>query len=505
MPDSTNQTYELVCRHARETAWLSACESVLGWDERTMMPPEAAEFRAEQMAFLAGLVHQRRTDQRLGDWLSKLSTGPLAADAHSDTGANIRQLKRTFDRSAKLPQSLVEELTRTASLGQHVWQQARAGDDFAMFAPLLEKTIELKRAQAEALGYDDSPYDALLEDFEPGERAANLTVILANLRDALVPLVAAIKESGREPDTTILTRQYNVGLQEAFGRQVATQIGFDFRRGRLDVTAHPFCASLGPHDCRLTTRYDDNFFPTALFGILHEAGHGIYDQGLRPGDYGLPLGDAISLGIHESQSRMWENLVGRSRAFWSYFYPRAQQTFAQALDGVSLDDFYFAINDVRPSLIRVEADEATYNLHILIRFELEQALLSDELQVAELPTAWRDKYQKYLGIVPPNDADGSLQDIHWAAGLIGYFPTYSLGNLYAAQFFDQAEADLSDLNQQFARGEFAPLHNWLKQNIHDHGQRYFARTLIERVTGRPLSHEPLVRRLRDKLAPLYKL
>jgi carboxypeptidase Taq len=271
------------------------------------------------------------------------------------------------------------------------------------------------------------------------------------------------------------------------------------------VTAHPFCCSPGPHDCRITTRYNEHAFSEAFFGILHEAGHGIYEQGLRTDQYGLPPGEATSLGIHESQSRLWENLVGRSRAFWEHFYPQAQRRFAQALSGVSLDDFYFAVNEVRPSLIRVEADEATYNLHILVRFELEQALLDDDLPTGDLPGAWNEKYRSYLGIEPPNDAEGVLQDIHWAGGAVGYFPTYSLGNLYAAQLFAQAEADLGGLADQFAQGAFQPLLEWLCRKIHQHGQRYSAAELVQRITARPLSHNPLIEHLQAKLGPLYGL
>lgn len=498
------KTYEQLCRFAGETALLSSTESILGWDERTMMPPAAAQYRAEQMTLLSGIVHARRTDPRLGDWLGELSASPLAADPHSDSGTVIRQLKREYDKRVKLPQALVEELTRTASLAQHAWQQAREADDFASFRPYLEKTFALKRAQADALGYTASPYDPLLDDFEPGESTANVTRVLAELRNALVPLVAEIAASGRSPRVEILAREYPAGEQDRFGREVAERLGFDFQRGRLDVTAHPFCSGLGPDDCRITTRFDERFFPTAFFGILHEAGHGIYDQGLRTDLYGLPPAEAISLGIHESQSRMWENLVARSRPFWQHFFPAAQKAFPAALADVSVDEFYFAVNDVRPSLVRVEADEATYNLHILIRFELEQALLLGDLAVADLPVPG-EKYQQYLGVRSPSDADGVLQDIHWAAGLVGYFPTYSLGNLYAAQFFRQADADLGGLDRPMAQGEFAPLAAWLREHIHSSGQRFTAAELVKRVTGRPLDHRALIDHLRRKLAPLYGL
>ncbi len=416
------QTFEQLVRHARETALWVTTESVLGWDERTMMPPAAADCRTEQITLLAGAIHARRTDPQLGRWLVELAGSPLAADPASDTGATIRHLKRDYDKRIKLPQSLVEELARTASIAQHVWQDSRARNDFGTFRPVLAKMYELKRAQAEALGYTASPYDPLLDDYEPDESTAEVTRVLADLRGALVPLVAAIAASGRSPDVTILTRHFPEAEQKRFGSMVASKLGFDFTRGRLDETAHPFCSSLGPHDCRITTRFDEQYFPTSLFGILHEAGHGMYDQGLRPEWYGLPPGEAISLGIHESQSRLWENLVARSLPFWRQFFPPAREAFPCLAD-VSLDDFYFAVNDVRPSLIRVEADEATYNLLSAIRFELEQALLADDLPVADLPSAWEEKYRDYLGITPTGDADGVLQDIHWAAGLVGYFPT----------------------------------------------------------------------------------
>jgi len=503
MPSNVERLYEEVCRHARETYRWGSIEAVLDWDERTQMPPAGSEHRAEQVALVAGLVHRRWVDPALVGRVAELAESPLAADPHSDAGANIRHLKRSVDKKTRLPQTLVEELARTAVLGQQVWQKARADDDFGAFRPLLEKMIGLKRQEAEALGYPHCPYDALLDDYEPETLTSDVARVLADLREQLVPLVAEIQESGRAPDTSILRRRFPVDRQAAFGREAAAAIGFDFTRGRLDVTAHPFCTELGPHDCRITTRYDERFFNAAFFGILHEAGHGIYDQGLPVEHSGLPLGEAVSLGIHESQSRLWENLVGRSRAFWRHFYPRAQQQFPDGLAGVTLDDFYFAVNDVRPSLVRVEADEASYNLHILVRFELEQALLGGELAARDLPGAWNAKYRQYLGVEPTGDADGVLQDVHWSAGLIGYFPTYTLGNLYAAQFFAAAGRSLGDFDAQFAAGEFRPLRDWLRENIHRHGRRYSAAELVRRATGRELSPEPLVRHLRSKLEPLY--
>jgi carboxypeptidase Taq len=503
MPESPESLFDDVCKYVRQTCLLSSTGALLDWDERTKMPSANAEFRAEQTTLLSGLTHQRWTDKAFVAKVADLSAGPLAAEPETERAATIRRIKRLVDKKTKLPQSLVEELTRTAVLGQGAWEKARRENNFGHFLPWLTRMFELKRQQADALGYKTCRYDALLDEYEPEEQTANVARVLADLREKLVPLVSAIAGSKHCPDISLLSREYPVDAQEAFSKEAAAAIGFEFNRGRLDVTAHPFCTTLGPHDCRITTRYDKTFFNAAFFGTLHEAGHGIYEQGLPSEHFGLPLGEAVSLGIHESQSRMWENLVGRSRAFWHHFYSTAQRRFPAALGSVEADAFYFAINDVRPSLIRIEADEATYNLHILIRFELEQALLSGDLAAADAPAAWHDKYRQYLGITSETDADGVMQDVHWSAGLVGYFPTYSLGNLYAAQFFATADRELGGLHAQFARGEFQPLREWLRDKIHRHGQRYSSAELVKRVTGQELSSEPLVKHLKSKYGELY--
>jgi len=321
----------------------------------------------------------------------------------------------------------------------------------------------------------------------------------------LVQLVGEIRDCGRSPDPSILTRSYPVDVQREVSMQAAELIGFDFESGRLDIAAHPFCSGFGPGDCRLTTRYDEHHFPGAFFGTLHEAGHGMYEQGLSAESFGTPMGESASLGIHESQSRLWENMVGRSRAFWEHMYGSVQSRFGEALSDVSLDNFHAAINDVRPSLIRVEADEVTYNLHIMLRFALERSLISGDLAVSDVPQAWNEAYKTYLGLTPPDDAQGCMQDIHWGCGYIGYFPTYALGNMYAAQLFVAAERALGDLNAQFAAGDFQPLKTWLNQNIHVRGKQYLAPDLIRNVTGAELSHKPLVEHLRNRFAPLYGL
>jgi carboxypeptidase Taq len=388
-------------------------------------------------------------------------------------------------------------------MAQQAWVSARKNADFPSFAPWLEKTLTLKRQEANCIGYKVHPYDALLDEFEPGDTTADLTAVFSELRAPLVDLIGRIGQSPRKTPAEILERTYPKFAQEKLARDAAVAIGFDFDAGRLDVSVHPFCTGLGPGDTRMTTRYDENYFGDAFFGVLHETGHGLYNQGLPAQHFGTPCGQYVSLGIHESQSRMWENLVGRSRSFWRFFLPKTKAAFPDALGNVSEDDWYRAINDVRPSLIRTESDEATYNLHILLRFELEQAMISGDLAVADIPAAWNEKMKSYLGLVPPDAAKGVLQDIHWSGGAIGYFPTYTLGNMYAAQFFEQARKDLGDLDAMFARGEFAPLLGWLRQNIHSLGRRYTARQLVKKVTGKDLSAQPLLAHLNHKAAEVY--
>ncbi len=496
-------TYQQLIAEIKQISLLGSCASVLGWDKQTYMPKGGAGHRAEQLALLSGMIHERATAPQIGDWLSEIENSDLISDPHSEPAVNVRELRRDYDRAIKLPRTLVEELARVATISQQVWREAREKSDYALFQPHLTKILELKHQQVNALNTGETPYDTLLDDYEPGETSENLTRVFSGLRDELVELVGAIAESGKKPDENILTRTYPIDQQEAFGKIAAAQIGFNFDNGRLDITTHPFCSGIGPGDTRLTTRYNTNFFSESFFSIMHEAGHGIYDQGLNDEHYGTPMGGSISLGIHESQSRMWENFVGRSEAFWTHFYPKAQTAFPDALSDVSERDFYAAVNAVAPSYIRVEADEATYNLHIMLRFELEQALIDGELKAEDIPGVWNETFEKYLGITPPDDAQGCLQDIHWSGGGIGYFPTYSLGNLYAAQFFEQARQDVGDLNAQFAEGVFEPLKNWLTEKIYSQGQRYRANELIEVVTGKPLSHEPLMRHLRAKYEPLY--
>jgi carboxypeptidase Taq len=503
MASDFNKAYERLLDLSREIHLIDASMAMLDWDQKTYIPRGGTENRGNQLALLAGISHQKSTAPEIGDLLKQLEGSPLTADADSFEAANIREIKHSYDKLVKVPQSLVEELTKVTTVAHGVWADARKKSDFSIFFPYLEKIIKLKQQQAEAVGYKKHPYDALLDDFEPGSTIEKVAKIFADFRDELVGLVKAIAGSKKQPDATIMSRNYPVDRQDSFGREASAAIGYDYDNGRLDVTIHPFCTGIGPGDVRITTRYNPNHFGQALFGILHESGHGIYEQGLDPKRFGTPGGDSVSLGIHESQSRMFENMVGRSKAFWKHFFPKAQKAFPEALGKVKMDDFHFAINEVKPSFIRVEADEVTYNLHILVRFEIEQAFFSGDLAPKDIPGAWNDKFKSYLGIVPPNDAQGCLQDVHWSAGYIGYFPTYSLGNLYAAQFFHQAQKELGNLNAHFAKGEFGLLKKWLNEKIHILGQRYRAEKLAEVITGEPLSHRYLMDYLKKKYGELY--
>ncbi len=499
--------FESICSQARRAMLLQTAADTLEWDERTGMPIGAGDYRAGQVSTLQTMAHQIRTETAYGEGLQQLIAASEEIDPHSEIGSTIRELYRDWDRDRKLPDDLVQKTSEARIRGQQSWDAARKADDFGMFRDTLAHLIELKREAGERLseGTELTPYEALLDEYEPGAQAADLQKNFDDLRKPLVELISQIADAPRQPNLAILKQNFDIDSQRRFSRFVAEKVGFDFGRGRLDETSHPFCTTLGPSDCRILTRFESNWLPSGVFGTLHETGHGLYEQGLRQDWFGLPPGSFVSLGIHESQSRLWENQVGRSRSFWQWLYPEAQKSFAPLLDCVSLDEFHFAINAVGPSLIRVEADEATYNLHIIIRFDLERQLIDGSLSVADLPAAWNARYESDLGIRPPSDADGVLQDVHWSAGLFGYFPTYTLGNLASAQLFDAARNDLGDLDSAFARGDFQPLLEWLRSNVHHHGKAYSGAQLLEKATGSSLRAEHLVSYLRSKAEQLYGL
>ena len=493
------QTYDYV----RETTLLESTLALLEWDERTGLPSHAAEHRAEQVTFLSGLVHQRKTSPQLGHWLTELSSSELAGQPGTQVAASIRGLKRDFDKNVQLPEALVKRIAHAVTVGQQVWSEAKPKNDFASFLPYLESIVKLRREEAAILaGGDPCKYDSLLDQYEEDAKTDEVALVFAELREQLVPLVRQLTESKSGPDGRSIAGRFDISQQKGFSRWVAEQIGFEFPRGRLDETDHPFCTTLGPNDHRILTRYYEDSFSSGLYGTLHEAGHGMYEQGLPTEWFGLPAGSAASLGVHESQSRLWENMIGRSHEFWQWCLPHAKKWFPSLAD-VAVDTIYADLNRVEASLIRIEADEATYNLHILLRFELERELIDGDLQCIDLPLAWSDRYESYLGIRPPNDSQGVMQDVHWAAGLIGYFPTYTLGNIFAAQLMAAAETELGNLAEMIARGEFRPLLEWLRAKVHRHGRCRKPTDLIASATGAKLSSKPLIEYMTGKLLPLH--
>jgi carboxypeptidase Taq len=491
----------------REAATLSSVMELLGWDQETMMPAKAASFRAEELAMLSRLAHQRATDPRIGELLAaceaddSLRTSPAAQ-------ANLREIRRDYDRALRLPEELVAEISETSSRAIEAWRHARERSDFQSFQPWLEQQLYLQQRKAECHGVPPGGelYDALLEDYEPGLRTAELERIFGPLKSRLTPLIGRILSSGQHPSQEPLQLDPPLEQQRALHRRVLGRIGFDFDAGRLDTSTHPFSAGLGPCDTRITTRFPRGGFADALSSTLHEVGHALYEQGLpKESCHGQPLSEPLGLGIHESQSRLWENHVGRSRAFWSWVLPEAKSLFGPALAHTTVDAIYRAINTVRPSLIRIESDEATYNLHIMLRFDLERAMVRDDLRPADLPAAWNQRIQQDLGLPVPDDRHGCLQDIHWAMGSFGYFPSYTLGNLYAAQFWEALLEAVPDLEQQIASGEFAALLGWLRSEIHRGGRQIPTATLCQRLTGRGLDHEALMRHLEGKFGAVYEL
>ena len=508
MTTATVSSYDALSTAARESSLIGGCAAVLGWDQEVIMPKGGLAERSQQLSLLARLSHEMLTSNRMADLLGACeSDADLMADKDSPAAVNVRELRHDFDRATKLPGELVAEEAELASLGQHVWQEARKKNDYASFAPTLKRIVDLLRRKAECYGWAEGgePWDALAEDYEPGCTAKDVEVVFTPLRDRLRGLLDELLGNGTPPSNAFNEIALPVEAQRKFVEFVARGIGFDFDRGRLDVSTHPFCSGTHPGDVRLTTRFHEDNVNDALGSTMHEAGHGIYEQGLPTQFPGLPMGKAVSLGIHESQSRMWENQVGRSHAFWRWCHPKLGEHFGDKTSSLSLEDVYGAVNIVKPDFIRVEADEATYNMHIMVRFEIERAIMRGDLDVDDIPAAWNARYKEYLGLDVPSDAKGCLQDIHWSMTSMGYFPTYTLGNLYAAQFFEAAGEALGDLDAMFERGEFQPLKQWLNDNIHAHGRRHRAGKLCEVVTGKPLSADPLMRHLEGKLRPIYGL
>jgi carboxypeptidase Taq len=482
---------------------LSAAGSLLGWDQQTMMPERGGAQRAEQLGTLGRVVHERFTDDAIGRLLDQVDAGALAPE--SDDAALVRVTRRDWEKSRRVPSELAAELARAGALGHQAWVGAREQSDFAAFLPYLERNVELKRRYIDCFeGYDD-PYDVLLDDYEEGMRTAEVATLFAELRAELVPFIAAIAERADAVDDACLHGSFPVADQRALVRRVLERLGWRPDGWRLDDAAHPFATSFGPNDVRLTTRFDERYVGMALYGAIHELGHGLYEAGVAPELARTPLGAGVSLGVHESQSRLWENVVGRGRPFAGWLHGQLREAFPERFAGVDADALYRAVNRVRPSLIRVEADEATYGLHVILRFELERAMISGEVALRDLPEAWRVRMKEYLGVDVPDDARGVLQDVHWSGGDIGYFATYALGNLIAAQLWERAREDMPDLDAALAAGDGAPLREWLRAHVHRYGRKLPPRELVERATGGPISVAPFVRYLRGKLGPIYGL
>ena len=489
--------------YAELTGWIQRVHALgtvgelLGWDEQVNLPPGAAEQRAGQQAALAEAAHAAASDPRLGAWLKTLEAGALTDDQR----AVVRNARKDYDRATKLPAEFVREKATQGSRGYHAWAKARAADDFAGYAPVLAKNLELAKREAGYLGWGGREYDYMIDKNDPGMTAAVIGRLFGELKRELVPLVREIAASKVKPRENLLSGASTDG-QKVFLREVTERLGFDYNRGRIDVSLHPFCSGTGS-DVRMTTRFKEHEPLDSLFSSIHETGHGMYEQGLPAGQLGTALGIHAGMAVHESQSRLWENQVARSRGFWRHFEPRLRALFPGQTAGVATDELYLAINTVSPTLIRVDADEVTYNLHIILRFELEKKLFAGDLAVNDLPGAWRASAQELLGLTPPNDREGVLQDVHWSDGSFGYFPSYCLGNMLAAQLWYRALALRPALEEDFARGDFTWLLGWLRESIHTQGRRYDALELARRVTGEELSPKSLLRYLRERYGALY--
>ena len=484
---------------------LNRAALLLAWDQETYMPPGGVDGRASQMSTLGRLAHARFTSDEVGGLLEEVEGEVAGLPFDSDEASLVRVVRRDFEQDRRLPSDLVAEIARASSVALPFWRKARKDSDFKVFAPYLEKNVELSKRVADALGYKERPYDALLNRSEPGLTTDQLETIFADLKKAIVPLVADIARHADAVDDRVLYRGFDPDLQVSYALDLVTKLGYDVERGRQDLSAHPFSIAIGPGDVRITTRVSRDFFNVCLFGSIHEAGHSMYSQGMGQNLDRTPLWEGASPGVHESQSRLWENLVGRTQAFWHHFFPSLRNTFPEPLKGCDDEAFFKAVNKSYPSLIRVEADEVTYNLHVLLRFELENEMLDGTLKVKDLPEAWNTRVKSYLGLDVPNDREGCLQDIHWSWPGLAEFPGYTIGNLISAQLMDKIRADIPDLDAQVERGEFAALLRWLRTNVYRHGRKFTPNELVERATGKPMTPGPWIAYVRKKFGALYGL
>jgi carboxypeptidase Taq len=488
-----------------EMELLNAALALLDWDSQVYMPKKGAKYRGMSSAALTGLLHDKALNPHYVELLLKLHKHLEDGQLDADQSVIVREAYRVHSKEKLLPAEFVRELAELTSQAHHVWDEAKKTNDFAKFAPILSKIVALKRQQAKYYGFEKNPYDGLLDDFEPGLTSEEVSRVFGRLKDFLVPFIGRIRESKVRINPAKLSGTFDLEKQKKFNKTVAEKIGYDFDAGRLDETSHPFMTTIHSGDHRITTRYDEKDFYYSLGSTVHEVGHALYEQGMKEEHFGTPLAHAVSLSIHESQSRTWENLVGKSLPFWKYFYPSLREAFPEPFAEMPLNEFYRLLNRIEPSLIRTESDEVTYNLHIIIRFEIEKDLIEGTIEVSDLPKIWNAKYKEYLGIDVPDDARGVLQDVHWSMGGFGYFPTYALGNLYSAQFFAKAESEIMNLGELFEKGHFQPFLEWLRRNIHEHGQRYSADALVRKVTGDGLNPQFFIDYVKRKFSDVYKL
>jgi carboxypeptidase Taq len=485
---------------------LGRARALLDWDQRTQMPPAGAEARAEQLATLARIRHEMLVSEELGALLDGAAQEVEDEAYDSNEASLVRVARREWEKARRVPAELRAEITRAASLAEHAWAGFRERSDFAGFLPYLERNIELRRRYAECFdGFPgfEHPYDPLLDDFEPGMTTAEASAILVQLRDGIRPLVAAIPTDPNPVDDSCLYGEFPLQAQDRLAREVVAALPLEAGAWRLDATVHPFATAISPSDIRITTRFEDDYIGAALWAVIHEAGHGMYENGIPRELWRSPLSSPASLAFHESQSRMWENWVGRGRPYLEHLLPRLRELFPDRFSDIDSEALYRAANRIEPSLIRVEADQVTYNLHIVMRFELELELFEGRLKPAELPDAWNARTAEYLGLEVPDDAAGVLQDVHWAGAAFGYFPTYSLGNVIAGQIWDAVADDLPDLEDQISRGELVPLRDWLRERLHRHGNKFMPEELIERVVAGPIDVTPYLRQLRERAAEMY--
>jgi carboxypeptidase Taq len=488
----------------RTRALLTSIEGVLQWDEETNLPPRGTPHRAAQLAYLAGAAHALVVAPEVAGWIDEVAGSALVDDPRSVEAVNVREWRRLVGRQRRLDRALVEETARLVSVAQAAWVDARRANDFASFRPHLEAVVAAKRREAAALAEGGAtPYDALLDEYEQGMTAARLEALFSPMARALAELVDRVRGVTWRPRVELLARPVDKEAQVRASLWLAEALGYDLAAGRIDTSAHPFSTHLGPGDTRITTRFYDDDWSEGWYGTMHEVGHALYDQGLPPEHFGTPRGDAASYGVHESQSRLWENFVGRSLGFWRFAVERLRSEWPGIFDDTGPEELHGAVNAVEPSLIRTSADEVTYNLHVVARFELERALIAGDLAVRDLPGAWSEAYQRHLGVRPPDDRDGCMQDGHWGAGLFGYFPTYALGNMIAAQLYAAAERALGPLEPRFERGNFAPLLGWLRANVHALGKTLRTDELVAEVTGSPVDAGPLLAALERKVDALY--